>query len=377
LPAGQREVLPFLHLPGEEAAAALGIKVSTLQQRVFYGKQKIGAETREAFAIWALEHGVNYDVATPPPMDQFTLRERTIAHHLDKENPGIVNELTLSDKQVARGVMSLLRKTGAKNRTELALIARIYGFLPLEEEVSAAKTVEALEPFTEYQRPVISRLHLPREKISGELGITKYSVQGAIRRAMLIAGLSNKTELAIKLHEDGLQFAIRQPKRPLHELLTRDELDICMSLHLPYQEIADSHGLPRQRVNEWVSYMKAKTGARTRVELALMVRVFDTGRAKEPYRNIRPREERFFEALGIDPVPMEEALTWLQYATSRQAEYIEAYYFSPEKVSWRAIGEQFIVHKATAILAAIRGLERIREQLNSTQDITKETDGAT
>jgi DNA-binding NarL/FixJ family response regulator len=361
----QQEVLPVLHLPGEDAATLLGINRTALQQRVHHIKNKAAVETRAGLAIWALERGVNYDVALPPPMEEFSLRERVVASHLDKQNPDIMREQGFSSREVRSDVMSLLQKTGAKNRTELALIARIYGFEPLPEELAADQPPDVLKPFTKFQRPVLSRLHQPYKIIAGELGIAEYSVQGAVRRALEIADIPNSVALALKLLEEGLTFDIHDPGRPLHELLTEQELGIAQSLELPFQEIADKYGLTEARVNALVGYIKTKTGARTRTELALIARIFDTGQAKPLYHNIRPRKERFFEALGIEPIPMEEARTLLEHVTPRQAEYLAAYYFSEKQLSWRAIAKQLFVRRETAIIAATRGVERIREHLES------------
>lgn len=362
-------ILAYLHLPAKEAARLLGIKYGNMSTRSHSAKQKLGVETREELALWALEHGVVYDVAKPPEMETFTLRERLVASRLWRRNPDIAKDLDITDKQVRSDVMSLLKKTGANNRTELALIAQIYGFEPFPEELED-DTPEALKPFTDFQRRVLSRLHLPGDIIAGELGISRYGVAHAVDYAKRKTGTSNRTALALKLMEDGYQFDIHEPDRPLQELLTDQELAIAKSLYKPYEEIAQDQGLDFLRVNNLVDYMKRKTGARTRVELALIAHMFDTGQSKSIYHNIRPREDRFFEALNIEPIDMEEVRELLSHATPKQAEYIEAYYFSEKPVSWRVIGERFFVTRANAMQAANRGLARIRQKLEEREKVS-------
>ncbi len=70
-----------------------------------------------------------------------------------------------------------------------------------------------------------------------------------------------------------------------------------------------------------------------------MVLKYDTGESRATYHNRLPREQRFFEALGIEPMPMEEAHSLLEHATPTQAKYIEAYYFSEQTISWRGISK--------------------------------------
>lgn len=361
------KLLQYLNLPDKERAELLDTTEGALRTGAMNLKRRLGLRTREELALWGLHNGVVFDLPSPPHLKNFTMRERQVAWRLASRNPDIAKQLNISGKKVHNDVMSLLAKTGARNRTELALVARVFDFEPRQEELDS-NIPEALKPFTEFQRPVLSRLHLPTEIIAGELGISKYAVIRVVRRACAIQGTANRINLALKLHEQGLEFDIKEPKNPLHEIMTAREQAFAKSLALPNPEVAKMFGMEDpEQVSSLINYLKVKTGARTREELLLMVKVHDTGEARPVYHNVRPRIERLFEVLGIDPVPLEEVKPLLEHVTPKQAAYIEAYYFSDQEVSWRAISEQFFVRKETAIQIANRGLAQLRLHLRDSQ----------
>ena len=360
-------VLPHLHRSAKEGAAILDIGEGALAQRVSKAKTKLGLGTREEMALWALERGVQFTVTEPPPLGVFTLRERQVASHLDRKNPDIATELNITNKQVRSDISSLLSKTKAKNRTELALIARLYSFEPFPEELED-NTPEPLKPFSKLEQEVVSRLHLPTDFIVGELGLAnEYVVENAINRAAKKVGVPGRAiDLALKLHQAGFQFDILEPKRPLNELLTEKQMTIAQSLDGRLgEEIAKQHGIETEQLWKLVHYMQTKAGARSKIEFILMVRTSDPGKSRPEHYNVRPREERFFEALGIEPMPMEAARPLLKHAAPRQREYLEAYYFSERKISWKEVSEQLHVTRETAVTAGNRALARIRSQLEA------------
>lgn len=358
LNSSELEVLPHLHKDDKTTAALLGISTAAVRSRVYNAKEQLGLESRTAVAIWSLQHGVEYELPEPPPMAGLTLRERQVATRLGLRQAGVAEALGLSEQQVGRVVSSLLQKTGAANRTELALMAHFYGFEPLDRELDVPET---LKRFTPFEQKIITRLHLPSKIIAGELSISHYAIAHAMKHAMKRAGVPNRAALALDVYKRGAVFHVDKPSRPFQETLTKQEVEIAKSLHAEYKDIVNTHNLSLEKLHQLVGYMKTKTGARTRIELMLMAHMYDTGEYKPIYHNVRPRNERLFEALGVESVSHEEVRRLLGYATPRQAEYIEAYYLSEEELSWRAIGEVFSVRREAAIQLANRGLARIRQ----------------
>jgi DNA-binding CsgD family transcriptional regulator len=364
----ERRVLPVLHLPGEEASRRAGLQLSSIRSATHRVSEKFGAQTREELAIELHRLGVRYDLLPPPLAGSLTVRERLVAACLYKRNPEIAVELGMTEKTVGRSVQSLLRKTHARTRTELALMAHVYRWRPTSHEL-ADKTPEVFKKFPSFQRPILERLDKPSEMVCKELGLSEWAVQGAITRAMAIAGVKTRTALALQLHEQGITFDVPEPARPLAEILNEQELYVARSLGEKNQTIAVQLGLPVKRVHDLVGYVKFKTGISHRAALALMVKVHDSGESKQPYHNVLPREERFFAALGIAPRPFVEARSLLRFATPRQTEYLEAYYFSEEQLSWRGVAKLLKVQRPVAIQIANRGLARIRESIAATEHL--------
>ncbi len=366
-------VLPHLHKPRKKAVEDLRLTGSmALTRRIGDAKQKLGLDTAEELALWALEHGIEFDLTEPPEISKFTLRERQVACNLWRKNPEIPTHLGITPRQVQLDKTSLYQKVGADSRTELALIARYYGFEPSPEELasSAGNLPEVLRIFTKQQRKVIPHIHLPDDVATAELGYSSpTSVRYIIQRARERADVPNRIALALKLFEGGLRFDVRKPKKPLGEILTEDELEFVYSLNDPEldRDLAEELDAKVEDVQGRVYNIKGKTGARTRLELILMVRQFDNGESKPVPPNLCPKKERLFEALGIDPVPLEQVRPLLRHTTPRQAEFIEAYYFAGDDVSWRDVAKEFNVVPSAAVQRATQGFAKIRKKIENRQ----------
>ena len=120
-----RKILPFLPLPKAEIAERADIPLKSLPGVIRTARKHLGAKSRVDFALVAYERGVRLEVVEPPPLSEFTLRERQVATRLPMENPEIARDIGASKQQVARSVCSLLAKIGARTRAEVAIIARI------------------------------------------------------------------------------------------------------------------------------------------------------------------------------------------------------------------------------------------------------------
>jgi DNA-binding CsgD family transcriptional regulator len=357
----EQEALPFLHLYGADVDAneSCDFSRSLLSRHVSSAARKMGVGGREELALLALEAGVRYDVKTPDGIGHLSIQQRKVSTRLDKSNSEIAAELELTEYQVIGIMTSLYKATSARSRTEIFIMAHIYGFEPTAEEL-AIHNHEALQEFTEFRRPVLALVHLKNDKIAEELSRSEESVKDAVSRAVKQAGFSGRTArtaLALELYERGFRFDVRKPLRPLAEVLNAKDREIGHILSLSNTDIArtvmnDESHEAAVAVGSLIYDMQGKTGARTRAELALQIRMYDTGESRPKPFNRLSGEEWFFETLGIDPIPMEEARLLLKYATPKQAEYLEALVFSEEQIFMASMGG-----------VARRGLDNIRKGL--------------
>src|SRR5690606_6579583 len=124
-----------------------------------------------------------FDLPNCPDLDLLTFRDRRIAMRLHKRDPRIAKELKITEGQVRRSVHRLLGVTDASNRNELALMAQVYYFEPLPEELENKTCHEALKPFTEKQRKVAARIHLQYPDIAAELSFSRATVNKHAQKA--------------------------------------------------------------------------------------------------------------------------------------------------------------------------------------------------
>jgi DNA-binding NarL/FixJ family response regulator len=356
------KVMSVLHLTDGEASERTGIAPANIPYFMKRAWDKLGTENRLSTALYLLKHGMKFDIERPADDVRFTLRERDVADRLELRNQDIAHDLDLSLDQVKATITSLRSKTGAKTRTELALISHMFPLKLAEEE---AKLPEILREFTPRQREVLQRLHLGLEEIAHQLDISPQAVRHLVDRVKDKTGHTNTVELALELQRNGVRYAIRKPKQPLVELWDSRDMEIVSSLGPPNKDIAESLDLPPQEVRDRIAEMQVKTRARTKVELALIMAAFDTGerRAPEPRPGdieLSPRD-KLAAKLGYKTLSTAEVSLLLQQVRPRERRALAMYHDRDEPITWREASEQLEIEGySTARSAASAGIARIR-----------------
>jgi DNA-binding NarL/FixJ family response regulator len=354
LTPAERRLLPLMHLTDRQVSEQGDVEFTSVPNLMASIRKKLRVETRTAAALKALRLGVEFDIKSPPAEARFTRREREIADRLDRRNPQICEELELGRNSVTDAVSSLLRKTGAQTRTELALMKQLYHFRPAKGEAEVIP--EALADFTPQQRRVLQLLHLPYGEIAERLELDTNKVQETIHYAKRrMDRPMSTTELALELQRRGLEFDIKKPERPLVELLTNIEVEIAGLLGQSNEQITQTLGV--KRINDRIWEMKRKLGARTRTEMALMVARFDTGERRPA--ELKPREQ-LAARLGwktLDGCNIELILN--DHTTSRQQEVLTAKYLRDEPISWSQVSKQLGIERPLLIQTASRAIARL------------------
>jgi DNA-directed RNA polymerase sigma subunit (sigma70/sigma32) len=165
------------------------------------------------------------------------------------------------------------------------------------------------------------------------------------------------------LQRRGLEFDVPKQQRPLVEILNSVEMRVASSLDRPYEEIAASLGVDVDRINGLVDYLKFKTRARTRNELALIMAIYDRGERRDP--DTRTNKEKLAFKLGLQSLKGCDIEVLLETVTPSQRRYITAYYLTDEVISWRDIGNKFGVRRTAAMIMAREGIKRMRFALEA------------
>jgi DNA-binding NarL/FixJ family response regulator len=362
-------VLAYLHLRESEIGKLTGHTIGSIRYATQIAKEQLGGQTREGLALAALERGVQFDIKEVPRDTEFSTREKDVVERLAKRNPEIQVELQLSKKQVNSAVASLLRKTSARTRVELTLMGRLCYFKPAKVETEPYP--EVLEEFTPRERRVLQLLHLPVQAIADRLTntyrtITVNSVYDTIGRARDKTDTSSVLALTMELYRRGLRYDIREPKRPLVELMDSDQMRVIESLELPYNVISEANGIPVTDIEHLVWHMKQKTGARSRQELVLMMKTFDTGERRDPVHTPR---EKLAAKLGIKALTGANIELVAKYVREHddpgERDLLSAKYLIDEPVIWQEVADRLGVHVVTARSKGQRGVHKIRRRLDT------------
>lgn len=359
-------VLPLLQLEYKDAGQLLGgHSASYIEKRVRSAKNTLGLVTREQLAVWAFEHGIEFELPTAPNINNLPIRDRQVAALIHEPYPKIRDKLGLSNRQIHKAYARLLEATGAANKSQLALIAQAYHFEPFPEELED-NTPEILKQFTLRTQQCLQIIHHSTASIAKELGTSKAVVWQALNEAKKAFGVENYEQLALFLANNGIELDIKQPKKPIREILSKDQLKVARLAHLEVQEIQEILGMNRSTIFDRLSLAKKRLGARSRPEVALMIRAYDDGKDKEDVQ--KTREEVFFELIDIPPIPKEQALAMLQaltpkYITENQADCIRDYYLAEEDVSWAQIASMRHTTSSAPDHNARQGIKKLKSIL--------------
>lgn len=264
-----QEILPLLHLQDQEIRGRKGYSVTYLDKRKRAARDRLQLPSRVDLALIAHEAGVQFDLMPAPPIDQLSRKQRMAATRMNRTDEKIAEEIDLSKPQVRRLMKSLFAITGARTRTELALMARVYGFGI--EPGSPEEVGDMFEGYKPSHRIVLENLHLPIEEIVEKSALERDAVDGVMHRCEEKTGTNKRVALALELQRRGVKYDTRKPKGPLAEVLSFAEWQVAESLTLSNEEIAEVTKYDPDSVPTIVYRIRLKIGARTRTEIALMM----------------------------------------------------------------------------------------------------------
>jgi len=367
LPPEAQEMLPLMHLSTSEILARKApMTKHHLQYLVGIMMQGLGASNRRQVMLVAFEAGkVQLDQGDLPPLEQLTIRERQVGSRLHNEDTAIAEELGLTLPTVLTTERALRRKMQMTSRIQLMLAGRRPGFEPTKEEIeeAAANSLERLSPL---QQKVIPLLHYTMQEIATKLGPphTYDSVKQAILAVQRKEGVDNVVALALALHEKGVKYDIEPPPRPLIELLDNEHFKVVENDSLAHSnsEIAEATQTSVSHVENFISDSKSILGARSRVELALKIKIFDTG---ERISAAQWRKQELAVKLGLGPSEDWDFKSLLSMLTRRRRKAIAAYHLigdSEEPKKWTEIDKRL---GSGSKAAATEGIKQLRQLLKS------------
>lgn len=355
-----KEIIPFITQPSEIGADALNINVGTFNHNVNRLINKLGLQSKKDLALWAQVKGYDFGVNTLVKSEDLSTQERYIATYICLSDKELSSVLKLTDRRIQQIVQSLFNKTGAKNRIELALMAFNNNFQLTQSEKVDMQIPKGLEPYTPTQRKYIAVMFLPYNEIAKLHNTQNDNISLVLSRAQQISGTSTKIEFALHLLNSGYVFKINQPLKPLNKIFTKLEFDIANSPYLPKHELIEKFNFSSDQMDGKTSLLRAKSGARTNIELALMARLYDSGLYLEKSRmQIKSREEQFMEKFGAEIKSFDKLREFLKFATPKQQQYIKAYYLSDKNPTWKEIANENNVFSSVPHIVAFHGIKKI------------------
>lgn len=374
LTEAEREALPLLHLTEEGISEAIGTGDKASLQRskrlVASLKLKLGASTKEEAALIALWRGITYELTIAPNIDDLNLDERLAAVRMWSSNEAVSEELEFNETKVQRIRSNIATKTGARSRAEIVLMAHEYGWEPTEEELNPPD-LSLFEQMTDQEKQIVQlALHMSdreiAEAIEGDLN--ESAVGRIIGRLMDRASIqhNNRASLILKLHNQGMQFDVPILQEPVNNILYDEELKISRLLRLPYEKIIRKLklGCTPERLGEIVYKARLKVGARSREELALMVKMYDDGSSGKD-KSRENNKWRMANHLGVKTLSLCNVDALLAATTDLQRQIITAYYLADGPKTMPEVCSQLGISKNSARLLASRGLASMRRKLES------------
>ena len=175
--------------------------------------------------------------------------------------------------------------------------------------------------------------------------------------ARIKAGCPNRAALAIHLHtHQGVNYDIRTPEKPLTEVLSAKEIQLIEALVLPLEAREESLGISAVQETRMIRHMKRVTGARTREELALMMKIYDTGERPDDTDGKRELSRK----LGLPSLRGCDIDRRLELVDPRERKIIEARYLQEKLETWAEIGTRFGLHESTVFRISKKGTTKIR-----------------
>lgn len=344
------DILKYIHLPNAIIRDEFGITESQLYRVITDMCQLLGVENRSSLALLCVEAGIDFEVGPIPDTSSLRSIELAVAPLLHLRYEEVARIVGITEEEVNTISTRLRKKFGARSRTELVLMTAIAEIEPVESP---------LKRFTAFERKVLPYLHLKTDEIMSRTGLSENAVNAAINRAAKTVGVDGRRSLALYLYNEGFDFEISKPKRPLVDVLDSDQMTFAKNLHLTDEELRKLTGLSDSTIHSNVYRFSKRLGARNRVELMLMAHMYDTGERREPDQ--RTKQEKLASKLGWGTLDIERLQRLLDSINDKQRTLVEAYYLSDEDVSWRAVSNEHNIPTTLAIVTARAGILRMRD----------------
>lgn len=370
LEAEELRVLEAIHLPGPEMESRLGVSSSYIVRKLASIRKKFkleDSETREAIAVEALRRGAEFDTLPIPGIKTFSILERQVATRLVHKNKSIANQLDLSRTQLVHIINSLYKKTGARSRVELALVAHANDFEPSEDEVASSSKIY-VEQLSATQADILKRaLYMSDDEIADKLSETRANVSKTVQVAMAETGTTNRAGLVLELHRNGFTFDVIKPERPLTKILQPYEARIIKSMDKPYREITGDFRYDQSQIENTIFKAKKKVGARSREELALLLADIDLQSFDEQEVLKEKRRQELAQKLGTKTLSAHDIEVLLLTVPEEERKIISARYLGDTAVTWVTLSQRFGLHENILRRKADKTIAQLREVLGTSQ----------
>jgi len=311
-------------------------------------------ELMDAASFALLEAAVKFDTRTDHGFVDFAAP--IVQDALVGEVPWLKQNGLLSDDE--QPIHTIIRFTStvknALTPTELLLKAE------QDQELSLRTAeVEPLSAFTPFQQSVLPYINLSTQEIMQQTNLSQYNVGRAAFEAGKRVGVSGRKGLAAYLLERGFVFDIPAPTRPPNEILDSRQIVFAQNLHLSNDKLTQLTGVPENSIGPIILKLQKRLGAKTRVDLMLMARMYDGGELRQP--DDRSRRDKLAGKLGWKVLDVERIRSELTKLSERQRTFVEAYYLSNREMDLYELAREHDVNIQAARSALKNGLNRLRK----------------
>jgi len=117
--------------------------------------------------------------------------------------------------------------------------------------------------------------------------------------------------------------------------------------------------VPENSIGPIILKLQKRLGAKTRVDLMLMARMYDGGELRQP--DDRSRRDKLAGKLGWKVLDVERIRSELTKLSERQRTFVEAYYLSNREMDLYELAREHDVNIQAARSALKNGLNRLRK----------------
>ncbi|MEK9207404.1 MAG: LuxR C-terminal-related transcriptional regulator, partial [Patescibacteria group bacterium] len=330
----EQEVLSLVGsgLTNGEVAGVLHITLQTVKNRMFAIIQKLNISDRMQGVVKGIETGL-IDLSSlvlpdfdPAILDTLSPKERELVTLLARSYGGSTNkelayELGVIEQTIKNHISSILRKTGARDRTQIAVFFLEAKRRKQEEAITRGEDPESVEvfgPFIETVRKFREKTALSpkeiellvevgagltNEEIARKYGISEQTIRNHMRSIALKFGTSDRAQLVVRGIEQGLidlpSLVPPDFKPSVIEQLSNTEREVLAFMvrnngGTTNREIAQEFGVSEYIVKKYMDSILKRTGAKNRTQAAVFY--LEAERREEKRKALLPEEK---EALSL------------------------------------------------------------------------------